>query len=254
MRLDHVTDLVRAGPVAEPERTAPGVEAVIFDWGGTLTPWHTVDFDDGGAGARAGGGRRRTRRRTEALHAATQAVWGRPEDDPRQRDARRHLRAGRADPRRGAADGVPRVLGAAHAHRPRRAGAVPPAARGRDQGRRAVQHGVAARLARGVLRARRGARPHRRRGLHQRGAVDQAAPRGVPRRDGGGRRRGPGAVRLRRRPALRRHLGRRAGRHADDPHAALARSRPSSSATARASRTRWRTGSPRSTTSSAAGA
>ena len=22
----------------------PGVEAVIFDWGGTLTPWPTVDF------------------------------------------------------------------------------------------------------------------------------------------------------------------------------------------------------------------
>jgi putative hydrolase of the HAD superfamily len=24
----------------------PAVEAVIFDWGGTLTPWHTVAFDD----------------------------------------------------------------------------------------------------------------------------------------------------------------------------------------------------------------
>jgi putative hydrolase of the HAD superfamily len=24
--------------------SAPGVEAVIFDWGGTLTPWHTVDL------------------------------------------------------------------------------------------------------------------------------------------------------------------------------------------------------------------
>ncbi|HEX3812650.1 MAG TPA: HAD-IA family hydrolase [Mycobacteriales bacterium] len=22
------------------------IEAVIFDWGGTLTPWHTIDFDD----------------------------------------------------------------------------------------------------------------------------------------------------------------------------------------------------------------
>jgi len=25
--------------VAEP------IEAVVFDWGGTLTPWHTVDFE-----------------------------------------------------------------------------------------------------------------------------------------------------------------------------------------------------------------
>ena len=24
----------------------PPVEAVIFDWGGTLTPWHTIDFED----------------------------------------------------------------------------------------------------------------------------------------------------------------------------------------------------------------
>jgi putative hydrolase of the HAD superfamily len=22
------------------------LEAVIFDWGGTLTPWHTVDFEE----------------------------------------------------------------------------------------------------------------------------------------------------------------------------------------------------------------
>lgn len=27
------------------ERGAGPVEAVIFDWGGTLTPWHTVDFE-----------------------------------------------------------------------------------------------------------------------------------------------------------------------------------------------------------------
>jgi len=25
-------------------RSAPGLRAVIFDWGGTLTPWHTVDL------------------------------------------------------------------------------------------------------------------------------------------------------------------------------------------------------------------
>ena len=25
---------------------AADIEAVIFDWGGTLTPWHTIDFDE----------------------------------------------------------------------------------------------------------------------------------------------------------------------------------------------------------------
>jgi putative hydrolase of the HAD superfamily len=35
--------------VAEPVRARDdvrGVEAVLFDWGGTLTPWHTVDFGE----------------------------------------------------------------------------------------------------------------------------------------------------------------------------------------------------------------
>ena len=31
------------GLMAAGRRT--GIEAVIFDWGGTLTPWHTIDFD-----------------------------------------------------------------------------------------------------------------------------------------------------------------------------------------------------------------
>lgn len=55
------------------------VEAVIFDWGGTLTPWHTIDMSeesaalalaaaDGGAGA------------AEALRAAGESAWGRSRD------------------------------------------------------------------------------------------------------------------------------------------------------------------------------
>jgi putative hydrolase of the HAD superfamily len=55
------------------------VEAVIFDWGGTLTPWRTIDFSaesaalalaatDGGAQA------------AEALRAAGDAVWSRSRD------------------------------------------------------------------------------------------------------------------------------------------------------------------------------
>ncbi len=26
--------------------SAPEVRAVIFDWGGTLTPWHTIDVEE----------------------------------------------------------------------------------------------------------------------------------------------------------------------------------------------------------------
>ena len=64
--------------MAEPHRE-PRIDAVIFDWGGTLTPWHSVDFHseaealalaavDGHPEAHL------------ALHAATQAVWSRSKD------------------------------------------------------------------------------------------------------------------------------------------------------------------------------
>jgi putative hydrolase of the HAD superfamily len=58
------------------------VVAVIFDWGGTLTPWHTVDFEEEAralAAAAVGGG--------EDAHVllsrANQAVWGRSRDHHR---------------------------------------------------------------------------------------------------------------------------------------------------------------------------
>jgi len=58
------------------------LDAVIFDWGGTLTRWHDVDFHaesvalaaavtDAGLGAEAASAR---------LHRAGQAVWGRSRD------------------------------------------------------------------------------------------------------------------------------------------------------------------------------
>src|SRR5207244_297982 len=49
----------------------PRVQAVIFDWGGTLTPWHTVDFAECwracGLGDEA----------ADRLLAAEAAVWDR---------------------------------------------------------------------------------------------------------------------------------------------------------------------------------
>jgi putative hydrolase of the HAD superfamily len=59
--------------------TGSTVEAVIFDWGGTLTPWHTIDFEEE-AQALALAAVDAPPDAHRALHAATQAVWGRSKD------------------------------------------------------------------------------------------------------------------------------------------------------------------------------
>jgi putative hydrolase of the HAD superfamily len=66
--------------VAEPDKARPPVEAVIFDWGGTLTPWHTIDFrEEAAALAEAAVGADHTA--PELLRAAADAVWGRSRDE-----------------------------------------------------------------------------------------------------------------------------------------------------------------------------
>jgi putative hydrolase of the HAD superfamily len=58
---------------------ADGIEAVIFDWGGTLTPWHPVDFEEESrALARAVAGADDSV--PAVLGEAVQAVWGRSRD------------------------------------------------------------------------------------------------------------------------------------------------------------------------------
>jgi len=64
--------------MAEPA-TAP-VDAVIFDWGGTLTPWHSVDFEEE-ARALAAAARGVDDGTAAALRAAGNAVWARSRDD-----------------------------------------------------------------------------------------------------------------------------------------------------------------------------
>ena len=55
------------------------VDAVIFDWGGTLTPWHSVDFlDEARALARAVPGAAADAHL--AIRAANDAVWARSRD------------------------------------------------------------------------------------------------------------------------------------------------------------------------------
>ena len=62
-----------------------GIEAVIFDWGGTLTKWHDIDFhEESLALAHAVAERDHDLHRSAArLHAANQAIWGRSRDQQR---------------------------------------------------------------------------------------------------------------------------------------------------------------------------
>ncbi len=68
--------------MAESQGTRPPLEAVIFDWGGTLTPWHAVDFR-AEAEALAEAAVDGDERAPELLLAAGSAVWGRSRDEHR---------------------------------------------------------------------------------------------------------------------------------------------------------------------------
>jgi putative hydrolase of the HAD superfamily len=68
-----------AGGSREPTVARPRVEAVIFDWGGTLTPWHSIDFRaeaEALAAAAVDGGHTAA----ELLQQAMGAVWTRSRD------------------------------------------------------------------------------------------------------------------------------------------------------------------------------
>jgi putative hydrolase of the HAD superfamily len=57
----------------------PDIEAVLFDWGGTLTPWHTVDFAEE-ARVLAAAAVEEDEAAHERLARAGDAVWGRSRD------------------------------------------------------------------------------------------------------------------------------------------------------------------------------
>ena len=66
-------------------RSAPAVEAVIFDWGGTLTRWHDVDFHAESLALAEAVRRTPTpdddhHAHAARLHAAGSVVWGRSRD------------------------------------------------------------------------------------------------------------------------------------------------------------------------------
>ena len=56
------------------------IEAVIFDWGGTLTPWHSVDFEEESRALALAAVGVDPALAAEALRAAGDVVWGRSRD------------------------------------------------------------------------------------------------------------------------------------------------------------------------------
>src|SRR3954453_21761305 len=57
----------------QPSRPAP--EAMIFDWGGTLTPWHAVDFEEEAQALALAAVEAHDDAHRDLLEAA-QTVWG----------------------------------------------------------------------------------------------------------------------------------------------------------------------------------
>ena len=76
----------RTSPSSRRRTTSPGssvaLDAVLFDWGGTLTPWRTID-PEGGVGVARCGRRRRTGTRRPPRHwcRAAEQVWARSRDE-----------------------------------------------------------------------------------------------------------------------------------------------------------------------------
>jgi len=62
---------------------AEPVEAVIFDWGGTLTPWRTIDPAEEWASLARLAAPDRVEEATTALMEAAEAVWARSRDEHR---------------------------------------------------------------------------------------------------------------------------------------------------------------------------
>lgn len=59
------------------------IEAVIFDWGGTLTPWHPMDYRDEARALALAAGAERAEEVIDRIFAAGAQVWGRSRDEHR---------------------------------------------------------------------------------------------------------------------------------------------------------------------------
>ena len=123
------------------------IEAVIFDWGGTLTRWHEIDFHaESLALAHAVvESDRDVDVHVDALHRANQVIWGRSRDHQQSATVADLFTEAGLEHDPDAARPLPGVLGAAHHHRPAGRAAVHDLARARHPGRRPLQHDLATR-------------------------------------------------------------------------------------------------------------
>jgi putative hydrolase of the HAD superfamily len=62
---------------------ASAIDAVLFDWGGTLTPWKTIDPSDEWESLARVAAPDRVEEATKALLSAAEAVWARSRDEHR---------------------------------------------------------------------------------------------------------------------------------------------------------------------------
>jgi putative hydrolase of the HAD superfamily len=61
----------------------PRIEAVVFDWGGTLTPWKSVDFAEEWLSVARLAAHGRVAQAADALRAAAEQVWARSREEHR---------------------------------------------------------------------------------------------------------------------------------------------------------------------------
>lgn len=73
--------MVEPSPVVEPVETP--IAAVIFDWGGTLTPWKSIDFGEEWSSLARLAAPDRVDEAAAALLGAAEAVWARSRDEHR---------------------------------------------------------------------------------------------------------------------------------------------------------------------------
>jgi len=62
---------------------AESIDAVIFDWGGTLTPWKSIDFSEEWASVARLAAPERVDEVAGALLTAAEQVWARSRDEHR---------------------------------------------------------------------------------------------------------------------------------------------------------------------------
>ena len=164
------------------------IDAVIFDWGGTLSEFVDAELVDAWRLAARHLDPDREDEITARLVPVEADFWATTASHQRSAtladllaDGGRRARARRG---RGAAGGggrpPPRRVDAPHPPRPRRRPDPGRAARARAADRHALEHPLAPDVPRALPRAGRPGRPHRRPALHQRDAVPEAPPLRLP--------------------------------------------------------------------------